>query len=91
MAPMADEWVNVGAAETLKAKPLHQILVGRTRLAVSFANGTFGVVSGVCNHASSRARGTRGSFIARQAWVSRGLKRMAFHGTRVRSGTAPSG
>src|SRR5262249_48159782 len=30
--------------------PLRQITIGRTRIALSYANGQFGAVSGVCNH-----------------------------------------
>jgi nitrite reductase/ring-hydroxylating ferredoxin subunit/multimeric flavodoxin WrbA len=48
---MADNWVNLGRAADLAAKPLQQIVVGRTRLAVSYVDGKFGVVSGACNHA----------------------------------------
>ena len=47
---MSNEWVNVGSVDVLRATPLQQVVVGRTRLAVSYANETFGVVSGVCNH-----------------------------------------
>lgn len=47
---MADEWINVGLVDALRTKPLQQVVVGRTRLAVSYANGSFAVVSGVCNH-----------------------------------------
>ena len=48
---MADEWVNVGPVNELRRVPLQQLVSGRTRLAVSWVNGEFGVVSGVCNHA----------------------------------------
>ncbi|HTO73201.1 MAG TPA: Rieske 2Fe-2S domain-containing protein, partial [Gemmatimonadales bacterium] len=49
---MADaEWVNLGPAELLKAPPLRQITVGRTRIALSWVNGQFHAVSGVCIHA----------------------------------------
>lgn len=45
-----DEWVDLGEIETLRQKPLQQIVVGRTRLALSWLNGQFGAISGVCNH-----------------------------------------
>jgi nitrite reductase/ring-hydroxylating ferredoxin subunit/multimeric flavodoxin WrbA len=45
------EWTDLGSADELSAKSLQSVTVGRTRLAVSFADGVFSVVSGVCNHA----------------------------------------
>jgi len=45
------EWHDLGAVEALKARPLQQLRVGRTTLAVSYVDGRFGVVSGACNHA----------------------------------------
>ena len=44
-------WHDLGLAEELSRAPLQQIVVGRTRLAVSYVNGTFSIVSGACNHA----------------------------------------
>ena len=49
---MADtNWEDVGAAADLAARPLTEITLGRTKLALSHHNGVFGVISGVCNHA----------------------------------------
>jgi nitrite reductase/ring-hydroxylating ferredoxin subunit/multimeric flavodoxin WrbA len=45
------EWIDVGAEAELKARPLIQIVAGRTKVAVSFKDGKWGAVSGVCNHA----------------------------------------
>lgn len=45
------EWLDLGPAEELSKKPLQTVISGRNRFAVSFANGTFGVISGICNHA----------------------------------------
>ncbi len=45
-----DDWVDVGSIEELKQKPLQQVVAGGLKLAVSYANGAFGVISGVCNH-----------------------------------------
>lgn len=48
---MADtDWQDVGAAADFAARPLTEISLGRTRLALSYRNGVFGVISGVCNH-----------------------------------------
>jgi nitrite reductase/ring-hydroxylating ferredoxin subunit/multimeric flavodoxin WrbA len=45
------EWIDVGTVEELSKKALQTVTVGRTRLAISFVDGAFSVVSGVCNHA----------------------------------------
>jgi multimeric flavodoxin WrbA/nitrite reductase/ring-hydroxylating ferredoxin subunit len=44
-------WHDLGPAELLRQRPLQQITVGRTRLALSWQNGEFACVSGACNHA----------------------------------------
>jgi multimeric flavodoxin WrbA/nitrite reductase/ring-hydroxylating ferredoxin subunit len=48
---MAERWTDLGPIELLALRPLQTVTVGRTKLAVSFANGEFSVISGVCNHA----------------------------------------
>jgi len=45
------DWQDVGAAAALAARPLTEITLGRTKLALSHHKGVFGVISGVCNHA----------------------------------------
>jgi nitrite reductase/ring-hydroxylating ferredoxin subunit/multimeric flavodoxin WrbA len=45
------DWLDLGSTEELSQQSLKQISIGRTKLAVSYINGEFGVVSGVCNHA----------------------------------------
>jgi len=44
-------WQDVGAATDFAARPLTEITLGRTKLALSHRKGVFGVISGVCNHA----------------------------------------
>lgn len=45
------DWVDVGAAAELAAKPLQQVLLGgRVRIALSCVDGEFSAISGVCNH-----------------------------------------
>ncbi|HXV37484.1 MAG TPA: Rieske 2Fe-2S domain-containing protein [Myxococcota bacterium] len=44
------EWVDVGSAEELSRQPLTEVHVGRLKIALSFADGAFGAISGVCNH-----------------------------------------
>ncbi|MCW5737175.1 MAG: NAD(P)H-dependent oxidoreductase [Enhydrobacter sp.] len=52
MADQANEnWQRLGAVEDLKKCALQQLEVGRVRIALSYRDGEFGAVSGVCNHA----------------------------------------
>src|ERR1700704_6845448 len=43
-------WHDLGPVEDLSRKPLQQISVGRTKIALSFKDGQSGAVSGACNH-----------------------------------------
>jgi multimeric flavodoxin WrbA/nitrite reductase/ring-hydroxylating ferredoxin subunit len=48
---MAEErWFDLGPIEELKRHPLRQVNAGRVRLALSYKDGAFGAISGVCNH-----------------------------------------
>lgn len=49
MSASAD-WFDLGPIDVLAEKPLAQIKVGRTSLAVTYKDGAFSVISGVCNH-----------------------------------------
>lgn len=44
------EWIDVGAAEDFKRKPLSEALLGERKVAVSYKDGKFGVISNTCNH-----------------------------------------
>jgi multimeric flavodoxin WrbA/nitrite reductase/ring-hydroxylating ferredoxin subunit len=44
-------WINLGPLATLNQHPLQEITIGRTRIALTFLDGAFSAVSGVCNHA----------------------------------------
>ncbi|MCC6752133.1 MAG: NAD(P)H-dependent oxidoreductase [Deltaproteobacteria bacterium] len=46
-----EEWQDVGSVEALSQSALQQILVGGTRVALSYRDGTFGAIHGTCNHA----------------------------------------
>jgi multimeric flavodoxin WrbA/nitrite reductase/ring-hydroxylating ferredoxin subunit len=46
-----EEWHEAGDAAELARTPLQQIQVHGTRIALSFADGAFGAISGTCNHA----------------------------------------
>jgi nitrite reductase/ring-hydroxylating ferredoxin subunit/multimeric flavodoxin WrbA len=49
---MADaNWQDLGPAEAFQREGLSEATIGRVKLAVSFRDGRFGVVSGTCNHA----------------------------------------
>ncbi|MFO0680401.1 MAG: NAD(P)H-dependent oxidoreductase [Sandaracinus sp.] len=46
-----EEWHDAGSVEELSQKPLQQIVLHNTRIALSYVNGVFGAVHGTCNHA----------------------------------------
>ena len=46
----AEEWFDVGAADELSCRPLQQLLLGRSQIALVFKDGEFSAVSGRCNH-----------------------------------------
>jgi nitrite reductase/ring-hydroxylating ferredoxin subunit/multimeric flavodoxin WrbA len=50
-APPPADWQDLGPVERFTAAPLTAAHVGRNAVAVSYKDGAFGVVSGVCNHA----------------------------------------
>jgi multimeric flavodoxin WrbA/nitrite reductase/ring-hydroxylating ferredoxin subunit len=45
-------WQDVGSIEEPKTQPLQQLKVAKTLIALSYANGEFAAVSGLCNHAA---------------------------------------
>jgi len=47
---MADDWIDVGAADDLKSKPLQPRMIKNVAVAISFKDGQFGAVSNACNH-----------------------------------------
>ncbi len=44
-------WHELGDADAFRARGISHAMIGRLKLAVTYANGEFGVVSGVCSHA----------------------------------------
>lgn len=46
------KWIDVGAAEEVERRGLMEVVLGKTKLAISCRDGRFGAVSGVCNHAA---------------------------------------
>lgn len=49
--PTNEEWHDIGPAEELAQRPLQQVLINGTRIALSYKDGAFGAISGTCNHA----------------------------------------
>jgi multimeric flavodoxin WrbA/nitrite reductase/ring-hydroxylating ferredoxin subunit len=45
-----DAWFDVGSVEQLRLRPLQQVSLGRTRIALVFKDGEFSAISGTCNH-----------------------------------------
>lgn len=43
-------WTEVGGVDELKQKPLQEVVCGKTTLALSYRDGRFAAISGVCNH-----------------------------------------
>jgi len=43
-------WIDVGAVEELTIKPLQEVMCGTTPIALSYKDGNFAAISGVCNH-----------------------------------------
>ncbi|MFO1462797.1 MAG: NAD(P)H-dependent oxidoreductase [bacterium] len=43
-------WEDLGPVEELKDPPLREIQVGKTKIALSYQDGSFGAISGVCSH-----------------------------------------
>jgi multimeric flavodoxin WrbA/nitrite reductase/ring-hydroxylating ferredoxin subunit len=48
--PTTDGWADLGPADTLADRPVREVRIGRLRLAVTYQDGVFGAISGVCNH-----------------------------------------
>ena len=52
-----ENWKRLGSVEELKKRDLQQLEVDRTMIALSYRNGEFGAVSGICNHAGGPLAG----------------------------------
>ena len=44
-------WHDLGSAENFRKVPVTEVSAGNTRLAITWQDGKFGAVSGICNHA----------------------------------------
>ena len=47
---MAENWVDVGAADELKSTPVRRVSVQNRDIALSFRDGAFGALANACNH-----------------------------------------
>lgn len=77
------EWMDIGSTDVPQQTPLQEIMCGKTRIALTYVNGKFSAISGVCNHVGgplaraglrasmSSVPGTTGSFTARQVKARR--------------------
>ena len=45
-----ENWIDIGSIDELSATPLKRITVTNREFAVSYKDGTFGVLSNTCNH-----------------------------------------
>src|SRR5258707_8301776 len=49
---MADaKWTDLGPVGEFQKAAISEAVIGRTKIAISWRDGTFGAVSGTCNHA----------------------------------------
>jgi nitrite reductase/ring-hydroxylating ferredoxin subunit/multimeric flavodoxin WrbA len=48
--PGEENWIDVGHVDELAATPLKRVKVMNHELAISYKDGTFGVISNICNH-----------------------------------------
>jgi multimeric flavodoxin WrbA/nitrite reductase/ring-hydroxylating ferredoxin subunit len=48
---LTDEgWIDVGSSAELSRQPVQEVRAGTKRIALTFRNGEFGAISGICNH-----------------------------------------
>ncbi|MCZ7683437.1 MAG: Rieske 2Fe-2S domain-containing protein [Sandaracinaceae bacterium] len=45
-----DRWCDVGAAEELARRELSEVKIGRAKIALTYKEGAFSAISGLCNH-----------------------------------------
>lgn len=43
-------WHDLGPVHALKGAPLREVVIGKTKLALTYLDGKFAAISGVCNH-----------------------------------------
>ena len=45
-----EKWIDVGSSGELAGKPVQELRAGTRRIALTWRDGKFGAISGVCNH-----------------------------------------
>jgi len=45
-----ESWIDVGASEELCQRPVQEVMLGKVKIALTYRDGQFGAISGVCNH-----------------------------------------
>jgi len=48
-------WHDLGPVKELRRRPLQEVTIHRTKIALTCSAGNFGAISGVCNHAGAAA------------------------------------
>jgi nitrite reductase/ring-hydroxylating ferredoxin subunit len=43
-------WTDLGPVDQLKTRPIQQLICGKTPIALTYKDGRFSAISGVCNH-----------------------------------------
>jgi nitrite reductase/ring-hydroxylating ferredoxin subunit len=80
-------WHDLGPVEQFRHAPVSEVKLGPLTLAITWQNGEFGAISGLCNHVGGPlgqggldgeyvvCHGTTGSSIAAPGWASRDTRR----------------
>ena len=78
-----EQWIDIGSADELAQAPVQQAMLGGTRIAVTFRDGVFGAISGVCNHAGGPlGKGTLDNDYVVCPWHQWKFHRIEGHGER---------
>lgn len=75
-----DLWVDVGLVENLQRRAVQQVMLGRTKVALTYQDGQFGAINGLCNHVGRPlGEGTvEGEYVVCPACPSAWLYQMQF-------------
>ena len=67
-----ENWIDIGSVDELSAASLKRVTVLNREFAVSYKDGTFGVLSNTCNHAGDRS--------AKAGWMANILSALGITG-----------
>lgn len=90
------DWQDLGMVSELALRELQQVVIGRTRIALSCVDGVFGAVSGACNHVGGplgegRSRATSSSVHGTTTSSIALLARVSLASRRIRCRASPCG